>query len=115
MMFGGDVAAITEHARSLTRAERRCGAARTGDDAGDDIVVCRARDADRYRVPFIEYEAGDPRAETVLAARDRWIARPAPCKSHGPYLVGCGAVGVSAKVKFGAGGTGKPQVRGFAP
>lgn len=111
MMMGGDVAAIVAESKRLTRAERRC----APDSAGPDIVICSARDADRYRVPFLAYDAGDPRAETVLAERDRWIARPTPCQSHGPYLVGCGAVGVSARVTFGASGTGKPQLRGFAP
>ncbi len=111
LMMGGDAAEIVAASKMLTRAEHRCAVGAVS----SDIVVCRARDADRFRVPFIAYDAGDPRAETVLAARDRWIARPTPCQAHGPYLVGCGAVGVSASVKFGASGAGKPQWRGFAP
>lgn len=112
MALGGDaVAAIIDSYRARTQAERRCNSARLA----EDIVVCSARDADRYRLPLIAYDAGDPRAEGVLGEHDRWIARPTPCQSHGPYLVGCGAVGVTGSVSFGAGGTGTPRLRGFAP
>jgi hypothetical protein len=82
-----------------TSAEPRCKAA-----AGSDIVVCGRREADKYRVPFLIPTPGDPKTRGVPEERAMLIAQESPCESHGPYLVGCGAVGVSVSTKFGGGG-----------
>lgn len=64
----------------------------------DEIVVCGRRDADRYRVPLIEYEAGDPRAEGLYGERERIQNRTNQCQERGPFLIGCGSVGVSVGI-----------------
>jgi hypothetical protein len=75
--------------------EPRC-AAPTRDT---DIIVCGARRADRWRVPFIGYDAGDPRAESVSAERNRLAAAPrVPC-GQGAIIANCGSmVGVSVTI-----------------
>ena len=87
--------ALAKH-RELTSVEPHCREAR-----GDEIVVCGRRDADRYRLPLIEYDAGDPRTETVMDQRERLQAKTVPCQQRGPYLVGCGMVGVSLSTTIG--------------
>ncbi len=72
--------------------------------AANEIVVCGRRDADKYRVPLIEYEAGDPRAEGFWAERERIQHRTTPCQDNGPFLVGCGSVGVSVSTKLDGSG-----------
>lgn len=113
LMVGNDsvVDAALRHYRAQTSAEVGCAQA---EDASD-ITVCGARAADRYRLQFIEYDKGDPRAETLEQQRARLLHSPTPCEQRGPFLVGCGAIGVTATIKFGAGGTSAPRVRGFAP
>lgn len=86
--------AILASYRALTTAEPDC-SQRAGTD---EIIVCGRRDADRYRVPFIAYDAGDPRAETVTGERRRLQHITTPCQDRGPFLVGCGMVGVSIGV-----------------
>ena len=70
-----------------TSAQPRCKAA-----AGSDIIVCGRREADKYRVPFLIPTPGDPKTRGVHEERAKLIAQATPCESHGPYLVGCGAV-----------------------
>ena len=94
----GTAAALDQH-RRLTSVEPRCREAR-----GDEIVVCGRRDADRYRVPLIEYDAGDPRTETVMGQRERLQNKTTPCQARGPYLVGCGMVGVTVSSTIGRNG-----------
>jgi hypothetical protein len=90
-----------------TSAEPRCKAA-----AGSDIVVCGRRYADKYRVPFLIPTRGDPKTRGVHDERAMLIAQESPCQSLGPYLIGCGAVGVSVSTKFGG---GKIEYRPLAP
>lgn len=81
-----------------TSAQPRCSAA-----TGDEITVCGRREADRYRVPLIVPTPGDPKIVDVRAERARLIATESPCETRGPFLVGCGAVGVSVSTKLGTG------------
>jgi hypothetical protein len=90
-----------------TSAEPRCRAAQ-----GDEIMVCGRREADRYRVPFLVPTPGDPKRLGVLEERAMWTREPPPCEQHGPYLIGCGAVGVTVSTKLG---TGKIEYRPLAP
>ncbi len=79
-----------------------------------EILVCGRRAADRWRVPFVGYDAGDPRAETVMAERERLAANPqAPCGTAA-ILKNCGAVGVSLSTRFGIDGSGY-KLRPLAP
>lgn len=94
----GTLAALDMH-KKLTSVEPRCRQA-----AGDEIVVCGRRDADRYRVPLIEREAGDPRGETLMGQRERIQHKTNPCQQRGPYLVGCGMVGVTVSTTIGRDG-----------
>lgn len=97
--------------RSVTSVEPRC--ARPTD--GREILVCGARRADRWRVPFLGYDAGDPRAEGVSAERNRLSAAPRmPC-GQGAIIADCGGmIGVKASVGFGASGT-ETRLRPLAP
>jgi len=90
-----------------TSAEPRCKAA-----TGSEIVVCGRRDADRYRVPFVMPTPGDPKRLGVHEERALWTYAPTPCEQQGPYLVGCGMVGVTVSTKIGS---GKIEYRPLAP
>ena len=79
--------------------------------SGDEIMVCGRRDADRYRVPFIVPTPRDPKTRGVPEERALLIAGQSPCKSNGPFLVGC-AVGVNVSTKIGG---GKIEYRPLAP
>lgn len=92
--------------QELTRGNPDC----RHTQASDEIVVCGRRDADRYRVPLVTPEAGDPRVETVSAERERYQHQTTPCQDRGPFLVGCGMVGVSV----GISGSGRIQYRKLA-
>ncbi len=109
LMAGDEVPALIERYREKTRAEIRC--VQTTDK--DEILVCGARDADRYRLPFIAYDAGDPNHEGVYEEAERLQAKTTPCQDHSAYLVGCGMVGVSMTV--GGRGTRIGGVRPLAP
>ena len=90
-----------------TSAEPRCKAA-----AGEEIMVCGRREADKYRVPLVTPTPGDPKIQDVPAERARLVAAESPCQQQGPYLVGCGAVGVTVSTRVG---TGKVEYRPLAP
>ncbi len=94
----------------LTSVEPRC-TRPTGDR---EILVCGNRRADRWRVPYIGYEIGDPRGETVSAERNRMAAAPkVPC-GQGAIIADCGGgVGLKASVGFGATG-GEMRLRPLA-
>ena len=94
----------------LTRADVPCAAP----DENEEIVVCAARDADNYRVPFLTVARGDPRREGVHEERERYIRTNTPCQDNGPFLIGCGMVGVSMTVTQG-GGTRFETERELAP
>ncbi len=88
--------------RALTTVEPRCGA--PGD--AREILVCANRRADRWRVPFVGYDTGDPRGEGVPAERERLAAAPrVPC-GKGAIIANCGGgVGVAARATFGVSGS----------
>ena len=86
--------------QAMTRVEPRCSAPR----AGNEIVVCGRRRADRWRVPYILKEAGDPTIQNVSAERNGLIATTTPCQDNSVFLVGCGkGVGVSVNTAIGGG------------
>jgi hypothetical protein len=87
-------------ARTRTAAERRC----VRDPGSTDVTVCGLRGADRFRVPFVGPEPGDPRHEGVAAERERLLARSNPVKDLSPFLVGGGMAGVSVSTGLGPGG-----------
>jgi hypothetical protein len=68
-----------------------------------DITVCGRRQADRYRVPFLGYEVGDPRGEAVSGEKVRLQHQTTPLQDHGPFLIGGGFTGVTAKFALGDG------------
>jgi len=96
--------------RALTSVEPRC--SRPNSDS--EIIVCGARRADRWRVPYLGYEIGDPRAETVSGERNRLSAAPkVPC-GQGAIIANCGGgVGVAVSTAIGASG-GKLRARPLA-
>ena len=84
----------------LTRGDPDCRRTR----ASDEIVVCGRREADRYRVPLIVSEKGDPRIETVGDERLRYQHQTTPCQNYEFFLVGCGMAGVSVSTKLNGSG-----------
>ena len=100
-------AGALEAYRDKTSAEPRCSA-----PAGGEIVVCGRREADKYRVPFIERTPGDPKTMGVPEERARLVAAEAPCQQQGPHLIGCGMVGVTVSTRLGG---GKLEYRPLAP
>jgi hypothetical protein len=80
-----------EHYRQLTAAEPRCERAVNT----TDVTVCGLRDADRFRVPFVFPEPGDPLHEAAMDERKRYLARTDNCQEKNLFLVGCGAFGLS--------------------
>jgi hypothetical protein len=86
-----------ERYAALTSVEPRCKT-----PANDrEILVCGARRADRWRVPFVGYDLGDPRGESVEGERKRLSAAPrVPC-GQGAIIANCGgAVGVSVSTRL---------------
>jgi hypothetical protein len=82
--------------------------------AGEQIVVCGRRAADKWRVPFLGFAPGDPAGDSVSTERNRLVAAAKlPC-GQGAIIANCGpGVGVSTKMAFGAGGV-STQVRPLA-
>ena len=95
--------------RTLTTVSPPC----RRDPKGDEIVICARRDADKYRVPLITSARGNPKAESTSEERERLQHITTPCDQRGPFLVGCGMVGVSVSTRVG-GGDGI-QYRTLAP
>ena len=75
-----------------------------------EIVVCGRRAADKWRVPMIQYDAGDPRAETVSGERNRLASAPKLKCGVGAILAGCGMAGVSVSTN----GRSAPKFRTLA-
>lgn len=100
---------VLETARVKLAAERRC----VVDPDSTDVTVCGMRRADRFRVPFITHDPGDPRHETVMTERKRLLARTTPLQEKSPFLVGGGHAGVT--VTAGAGGVRAEGARPPAP
>ena len=93
--------ADVERYRTLTSVEPRC--VRPSNDS--EILVCGTRRADRWRVPFVGYDAGDPRGETIEGERKRLASEP-PRKCGNEWaLRNCGSVGVATTIGFGASGS----------
>ncbi|MDB5699975.1 MAG: hypothetical protein JWL66_174 [Sphingomonadales bacterium] len=94
--------------RAFTTVEPHCAKPANG----NEIVVCGNRRADRWRVPFVGYDAGDPNGEGVSHERNRLASEPPLHCGIGAVLKNCGMVGVSVGAKFAS---GKLQVRQLAP
>jgi hypothetical protein len=114
VLFSAPVAAesLTAETALMTYTERmatrpNCKRAR----AANEIIVCGRRDADKYRVPLIVYDAGDPRAEGLWGERARLQNQTTPCQDNSVFLVGCGSVGVSVSTKLDGSG---PKFRKLA-
>ena len=103
-----DPDALIASARARIAAEHRCDYTST-----TDVTVCGMRGADRFRVPLVAYDPGDPAHEGVPAERERLLHRTTPVQDLGPFQVGGGMAGVS--VSSGAGRTAVTGVRPLAP
>jgi hypothetical protein len=104
-----DPATLLATARERMSAEHRC----TFSADATDITVCGMRNADRFRVPFVGYEPGDPRAETVAGERERLLARTDNCQERRAIQAGCGFVG--ARMTTSSRGTSLSGARKLAP
>ncbi len=97
--------------RKLTSVEPHCG--RPSSDR--EIMVCGARRADRWRVPYIGYDIGDPRGESVEGERKRLADdHRLPCGRRAIIADCGGGVGVKVTTAFGASG-GELRLRPLAP
>ena len=101
-----DDAALMNEYRLRTSARIPC--QRTADS--DEIVVCARRNADQYRVPIVDDAQLDYNtpARRVVALKE-----PTQCDKRSPFLVGCGAAGISVTTSLGK--NGKTHVRPLAP
>lgn len=106
---GGTTAAMIARARGLTQVVQPC---RT-DAEPDEIVVCAARTADRFRVPLTTPPAdGDPKAVDALGERERLLAVPQPACGTAAFLQRCGFVGVTGSTRKGGSiGHARPLAR----
>ncbi|GGB36908.1 hypothetical protein GCM10011380_27870 [Sphingomonas metalli] len=109
LMLATEPEAMVDTARRLTAADPGC---RKSADS-TDITVCGLRNADRFRVPFVGYDPGDPRAESVSGERNRLLAKTDNCQERRAILVGCGFVG--AHMTTSARGTSVTGARKLAP
>jgi hypothetical protein len=109
MLMAQGIDPLVEAARTKLSGERGC----VVDPQSTDITVCGLRQADRFRVPFIVHDAGDPRREGVQAERVRLLHRTTPLQDLGPFQVGGGHAGVS--VTTSADGTRAAGLRRPAP
>ena len=98
---------LVSAARARTAADTRCPETNT-----TDVTVCGLRRADRFRVPFVVVDPGDPAHEGVPAERERLLHRTTPIQDMGPFLVGGGMIGVGVTVGNGKSGA---QVAGLRP
>ncbi len=110
LLMIADPAAMIAAARVRTAPEQPCVASANE----TDITVCGLRGADRFRVPFVPPEPGDPRREGVPAERVRLLNRTNPVKQLSPFLVESGMAGTSVGTTFGASGS-RAFVRKPAP
>jgi hypothetical protein len=101
LMLAGaeDAAALLARSNAVIAGER-C----IADPNATDITVCGRRRADRFRVPFIVHDEGDPRYEAVRVERDRLLNRTNPVKDLSPFLVGGGMSGVTVSSARGVTG-----------
>ena len=108
LLLAQDSGAMLDRAKAMLSAEQHC----TVQDT-TDVTVCGLRRADRYRVPIVVHDPGDPAHEGVPAERERLLARSNPVKDLSPFLVGGGMAGVKATVN--ASGTHADTLRPLAP
>lgn len=92
-----DERTVVRNYLALTQVEPRCSAPR----AATEIVVCGRRRADRWRVPYLLKEAGDPSIQNVSAERNGLIPTTTPCQERSIFLVGCGKVGIGVSTAIG--------------
>ena len=80
--------------RRLTRGDVPC----EKPNNSDEIIVCGAREADKYRVPFVS--AG--RTQDSVPARTSYLTQDfgKPACGLGAFLSDCGAVGISTTIGF---------------
>ena len=92
---------VLQNYQAMTRVEPRCSAPK----AGNEIIVCGRRRADRWRVPYLLKEAGDPSIQDVSAERNRIASEPrAPCGTTAFFATAnCGKVGLSVSTAIGDG------------
>ena len=109
MMDAVQAAAMVEKARARLNPPR-C----VYDADSTDVTVCGLRHADRYRVPFVTSDPGDPRHEAVAAERARLLHRTTPLQDLSPFLVGGGMAGVHMTVT-GDGSVRTEGLRRLAP
>ena len=101
-----------ERYRAMTSVEPHC--AKPVDSR--EILVCGARRADRWRVPFIGYDVGDARIEDVHGERARLVKDTRPTCGQGAIIADCGSmVGVSVSSTVGTNGVSGPKLRPLAP
>ena len=90
---GDQVTVAVTNSRRLTRGDAQCERPKTD----DEITVCGAREADKYRVPFVSASNRDSvPARTAYLTQDFGATE---C-GQGAFLVRCGGVGVSATFGF---------------
>lgn len=88
--------------KAMTQIEPRCATPR----AGNEIIVCGRRRADRWRVPYLTKDEGDPSIQNVSAERNGLIPTSTPCQDRSIFLIGCGkGIGLSVSTTI-AGGSG---------
>lgn len=98
--IAADTDALLRAALSRTAAEHRC----VVDPDSTDITVCGLRQADRFRVPFIVHDPGDPRHQSVRAEREALLHRTNAIQDKSYFLVNTGHAGVTATMGLGGGG-----------
>lgn len=89
---GDAVAAAMANYREKTRAEINCRR------DPEEITVCAARDADRWRVPLVASANVKNSVPTRTATLLEDVSQPA-C-GNGAFLLGCGMVGATMTVGF---------------
>ena len=74
-----------------------------------EILVCGNRRADHWRVPFLDYDAGDPRGETVSMERNRLASQPQLRCGLTLFTNNCkGKVGIGYSSNFATSGRLRP-------
>ena len=108
LFIAQDANDLVARARRIMAIEPRCTA-----DQSSDVVVCGRRRADRFRMPLVEHDPGDPRYEGVPAERARLLARTSALQQRGASLAGGGMAGM--RVVTGGRGTQVAGLRPLAP
>lgn len=107
--IAADVDALFQAALDRTAAEHRCAPAADS----TDITVCGLRRADRFRVPIVVHDPGDPRYQSVRQEREALLHRTNAVQDKSYFLVNTGQAGVTATM--GLGPNGGVTVRKPAP